>query len=151
MNIVKTFDQFDEKYIYYCDPIKNNVISDGSFIRIIYSTPYFSLNGINLLISLNNIFIEKYYSKFKCSFNVDTHYALIENIRQMEENILKNVTILNKTAQFKIYEQMKNGNIKIFSDNIEKTNNIFMLKISGIWETDQYYGLTYKFVKINHQ
>jgi len=151
MNIVKTFDQFDNKNIYYCDPIKNNVISDGSFIRIIYSTPYFSLNGINLLISLNNIFIEKYYSKFKCSFNVDIHYALIENIRQMEENILKNVNNVNKIAQFKIYEQMKNGNIKIFSDNIEKTNNLFMLKISGIWETDQYYGLTYKFVKINHQ
>ena len=34
---------------------------------------------------------------------------------------------------------------------IEKTNNLFMLKISGIWETDQFYGLTYKFVKINHR
>ena len=72
----------------------------------------------------------------------------------MEENILKNVNNVNnanKIAQFKIYEQMKNGNIKIFSDNIEKTNNLFMLKISGIWETDHFYGLTYKFVKINHR
>ena len=150
MNIVKTFEQFDEKNIYYCDPIKNNVISDGNFIRIIYSTPHFALNGINLFISLHNVFVEKYYSKYKCSFNIDTHHVLIENIRRMEESLLKNIHILNKIPQYKIYEQVKNGNIKIFSDNIEKTNNLFMLKISGIWETAQFYGATYKFIKINH-
>lgn len=150
MNIVKTFDQFDEKSIYYCDPIKNNIINDGNFIRIIYSTPNCSLHGITLLVSLQNVGIEKYYSKYKCTFNTDIHKDLIEKIRKLEESILHNSNILHKIPQYKIYEQVRNGNIKIFSDSFEKTNGLFVLKISGIWENDKFYGVTYKFVKINH-
>ena len=66
----------------------------------------------------------------------------------MEENIIKKINIKGKIPQHKIHDQLKNGNIKIFSDNIDKINNIFLLKIAGIWETDMYYGLTYKFVKL---
>jgi hypothetical protein len=65
---------------------------------------------------------------------------------------LKKVNIKNKTPMMKIYEQLKNGNIKIFTNELLfKTNNsAFTLKISGIWETDLYYGVTYKFFKINN-
>jgi hypothetical protein len=151
MNIVKKFDQYDDKFLYFCDPIKNNVMNDGLFIRIIYSTPFFALNGINLFVSLNDISIEKYYNKYKCTFNIGNHKDLIDNIKNIEETLLKKVNIKNKIPQYKIYEQIRNGNIKIFSDNIDKlTNNLFMLKISGIWETDLHYGVTYKFSNINH-
>jgi len=150
MNIVKTFEQFDDNCIYYCEPIKNNIINDGNFIRIIYSTPTCSLHGITMLISLQNVFIEKYYSKYKCAFNIETHKELIDKIRRLEESILRNSRILNKIPQFKIYEQIRNGNIKIFSDSFEKTNCLFTLKISGIWENEKFYGVTYKFIKINH-
>jgi hypothetical protein len=68
MNIVKTIEQYDEKNIYFCEPIKNNVMNDGLFIRILYSTPMFVINGINLFIALNDITIEKYYNKYKCCF-----------------------------------------------------------------------------------
>ena len=47
---------------------------------------------------------------------------------------------------YKIYEQIGNGNIKIFADNIEHISNQFLLKIAGIWETEYNYGLTYKFI-----
>jgi hypothetical protein len=151
MNIVKHIDQYDENYIYFCEPIKNNVMSDGMFIRILYSTPLFVLNGINLFILLNDVTTEKYYNKYKCNFNSVNHKEMIEKIKIIEENILKAIGIKNKLPQFKIYEQLKNGHIKIFSDNIEKINNgLFMLKISGIWETEIHYGITYKFSKINH-
>jgi hypothetical protein len=151
MNIVKTIDQYDDNYIYFCEPIKNNVMNDGFFIRILYSTSLFVINGINLFIELNDITIDKYYNKYRCSFNPINHKQMIERIKTIEENLLKHVNIRNKIPQFKIYEQLKNGNIKIFSENIEKiNNNLFMLKISGIWETEFHYGVTYKFVKINH-
>lgn len=155
MNIVKTLDQYNDKYVYFFDPIKNNIINDGNFIRILYSTPEFTLNGIYLLISLNDIVIEKYYNKYKCNFNVNAHYSLIEMIKNLEEKILEkynfgNKILHNKIAHFKIYEQLKNGNIKIFCDNIKKKyHNLFILKISGIWETELCYGLTYKFTKVN--
>jgi hypothetical protein len=148
MNIVKTLEQYDEDCIYFCDPIKNNIMNDGYFIRIIYSTPMFTLNGIYLSININHLTIEKYYNKFKCSFDITLYKDLIERLQTIEDNIIKKINIRGKIPQYKIYEQLKNGNIKIFSENVDKINNIFLLKIAGIWETDMYYGLTYKFIKI---
>ena len=88
MNIVKTIEQYDDNNIYFCEAIKNNIMNDGSFIRILYSTHHFVINGIYLYINLNDVSIE--------------------------------------------------------------INNLFILKISGIWETNTNYGLTYKFIKINN-
>ena len=150
MNIVKRIDQYDENNIYFCEPIKNNIMSDGNFIRILYSTPCIVLNGIYLLIQLNDVTLEKYYNKYKCNFNIAAHNELIESVKIIEENILKRISFTNKQPQFKVYEQIKNGNIKIFGDFVSKQNNLFILKISGIWETQQNYGLTYKFIKINN-
>jgi hypothetical protein len=78
---------------------------------------------------------------------VYSHAIIIDKIRTIEEGILRKINIKNKIPQCKIFEQVRNGNIKIFSDNIEKNNNTFLLKIAGIWETECNYGLTYKFIK----
>ena len=151
MNIVKTLDQYDENCIYFCDPIKNNVMNEGNFIRILYSTPTFVLNGIYLLIRLNDIIVEKYYNKYKCIFNVNNHKDIIEDVKAIEDSLLKKINIKNKFPQNKIHDQLKNGNIKIVSDVNPKTyTNSFLLKISGIWETETHYGVTYKFSKITH-
>lgn len=149
MNLVKKIEQFDINNIYFCEPIKNNIMNDGVFIRILYSTNNVVFNGIYLIISINNITSEKYYNKYKCSFNIENHKELIEQLRKIEDGILKKIDIKNKTPQLKIYDQIKNGNLKIFNEVINKDNSDFILKISGIWETQFYYGLTYKFNKIN--
>ena len=131
---------------FFCEPIKNNIIPEGNFIRILYSTNFFTLNGIYLIITLNNIICEKYFNKYKCIFNIHTHKDIIENIKNIEENLLKKIELKNKTPTNKIHEQLKNGNIKIFSDISNKNSCSFILKISGIWETHLSYGLTYKFL-----
>jgi len=148
MNIVKTLEQYDDDCVYFCEPIKNNIMNDGYFIRIIYSTPLIMINGIYILININHTTIEKYYNKFKCVFDIAIHKDLIEKLHIIEENIIKKINIKGKIPQYKIFEQLKNGNIKIFSDNNDKITNTFLLKIAGIWETDTYYGLTYKFIKV---
>jgi hypothetical protein len=148
MNIILTTEQYDENFVYFCDPIKNNIMNDGYFIRIIYSTPIFILNGIYLSININHLTIEKYYNKYKCCFDIIAYKEMIETLQTLETNLIKKVNIKGKIPQYKIYEQMKNGHIKIFSENIDKINNTFLLKIAGIWETDMYYGLTYKFIKL---
>ena len=151
MNIVKRIDQYKDESVYFCDPIKNNVMNEGNFVRILYSNSLFVLNGINLLVPLYDINIEKYYNKYKCIFNPVAHKELIDNLRVIEEGLLRKYNIRNKIPQFKINDQLKNGNIKLFLDNSEKlTNGNFMLKISGIWETESHFGLTYKFLKANH-
>ena len=147
MNIVKKIDQYDEKYVFFCEPIKNNVMNDGNFIRILYSTQHFVLNGIYLLINLNDITCEKFYSKYKCNFNISVHKEIIDKLKQIEEQLLKKYNT-NKIASYKIYEQLKSGFIKIFTDVGNRSQCSFILKISGIWETQYNYGLTYKFLKV---
>jgi hypothetical protein len=124
-------------------------MNDGNFIRILYTNPQVTLNGVYLFIKLNDIVCEKYYNKYKCNFDVLNHSDIIDNLKVIEENILKKIDIKEKTPQFKIYEQIKNGNIKIFNDIGNKSSCSFILKISGIWETFSNFGLTYKFVKVD--
>jgi hypothetical protein len=148
MNIVKRIDQYNNSCVFFNDSIKNNIINEGMFIRIIYSTQNVVLNGIYLLITINNIISEKYYSKYRCNFNIIQNIDVIENIKTIEEDLLAKIEIKNKIPQYKIYDQLKNGNLKIFTDIGNKSVCSFILKISGIWETSYNYGLTYKFIKI---
>jgi uncharacterized CHY-type Zn-finger protein len=147
MNLVKTIDQYENKYIYFCDPIKNNIMTEGNFIRILYSTPSVLLNGIYLFVTINDFTCEKYYNKYRCLFNVNTHKEQVSKLKEIEENILEKINIRSKIPQMKIYEQMKNGNVKVFNEISNKSSNSFILKISGVWETQFNYGLTYKFIK----
>lgn len=149
MNIVKELNQFNKDHIYFCDPIKNNIMTDGLFVRILYSTEFCVMNGIYLSIFFQNISVEKYYNKYRCNFDSQLHKNVIYKIKNIEEAILQKVNIKNKTPLYKIYDQICNGNIKFFSENIENINNLFLLKISGIWETETNYGVTYKFTNIN--
>jgi len=147
MNLVKSISQYNEDNIYFCEPIKNNVMNEGKFIRILYSTHNLVLNGIYLLVHINDITCDKYYNKYKCNFNTLHNKDIIDNIKTIEENILRKIEI-KKIPQLKIYEQLRNGNIKLFNE-VNKSFCSFILKISGIWETQFNYGLTYKFIKIN--
>ena len=121
-------------------------MNNGNFIRIIYSTSFFILNGIYITIQINYTSVDKYYNKFKCSFDTNQYKELIEKLKIIERGLLKKSGILGKIPQYKIYEQLKNSNIKVFSDSFDKIGNTFLLKIAGIWETDTEYGLTYKFI-----
>ena len=153
MFLIENIEQFNKNNIFFCESIKNNIIQNGNFIRILYSNDKFILNGIYLHINFNNILVEKYFNKYKCIFEMYNHQNLIQTIRNIEECILKRINIVNKTPTYKIYDLISTGNIKIFSENIDKINNTFLLKISGIWEDDLNYGVTYKFtpITISHQ
>jgi hypothetical protein len=150
MNLVITIQQYNDQYVYFCEPTRNNIMNEGGFIRILYSTDHMMLNGIYLLININNFVCDKYYDKYRCIFNVVNHMSLIQQLKQIEDKLLVKVGIQDKIPQHKIHEQLLNGNIKIFNNIYNKTSCSFILKISGIWETQYNYGLTYKFMEINH-
>ena len=148
MNIVKHLEQYKEDHVYFLEPIKNNIMNNGKFIRIVYSTPLFTLNGIYISFHINHTSIDKYYNKYKCSFDTNQYKEFIEKLRIFEEGLIKKIGIIDKIPQYKIYEQFKNGNIKVFSDTSDKIGSHFLLKIAGVWETVTEYGLTYKFLII---
>jgi hypothetical protein len=148
MNLVNTIEQYNNNNLFFCDPIKNNIMSEGNFIRILYSTDNTTLNGVYIYVNLHDIVCEKYYNKYKCVFNISNHKEIIDNLKIIEEDMLKKYRT-TKTPSYKIYDQIKSGYIKVFSDVTNRQNNSFILKISGIWETQNNYGLTYKFIKVN--
>lgn len=152
VNVILNTEQYKHNSIFFCEPIKNNIMSDGNFIRIIYSSSLFTLNGIYIKLPIHITHIEKYYNKYKYNFDKGIYSNLIEYIRLIEEDILKKVNI-SKLPQYKIVEQLNTGHLKIITDIVDATNienNNLLLKISGVWETDTEYGITYKFVNIIH-
>ena len=149
MNLAIYIKQYDETHAMLSDPIKNNIITDGNFIRIMYSDGNVTLNGIYLLIPMQHIQCEKYFNKYKCIFPVDLHEEIIQSIKGMEEQLLKKYST-TKIPYCKIYEQLKSGYIKLMEDIGSQPLCDFILKISGIWETQHHYGLTYKFIKTTH-
>ena len=150
MNIIKSIDQYNTNNVYFCEPIKNNVIVDGSFTRILYSSDIFTMNGIYLLVPLVNLTFEKYYQKYKCVFDNHQNINTTNKICDIEYQLLEKVSNImkNKKPQYKIQEQLKNSHIKIITETMPTTSSnmvLFLLKISGIWETELNYGVTYKF------
>ncbi len=149
MNVITTLNQFSLDHIYFQESIKNTVMDNSDFIRIIYSNPLFMLNGIYLQINFDIIQIEKFFNKYKCLFNIEDNKEVIEKICLIEKYILEKVNIKNKKPHYCIMKQLMSGFIKIFVENPEKHSN-YILKISGVWDSEEEYGITYKFIDINH-
>lgn len=153
MNIVIDIDEFNKDYIFLQEPVKNNIIDDSKFIRIIYSNNIFTINTVYITFNLNISQIENYFNKHKFVFNVKQNTKPINQLKSIEESILDKVFINNKNPVFRLYEQVNSGNLKLFKDNLKlhKINSVneFIIKISGIWENEYEYGITYKFVDMN--
>lgn len=153
MNLLLTPDNYNINYIYFNDSIKNTVIDNSNFIKIMFSNDDMYLNGIYLLIELENITLERYYNKYKCiiSDNISNN-KLFQFMYKLEHELLHKYNNI-KNKKLIITNQLKQNNIKLFIENkdIKEINNNkinFCLKISGIWEKNDEIGLTYKFTII---
>jgi|Laugresubdmm15sn_1035100.scaffolds.fasta_scaffold00070_19 hypothetical protein len=131
--------------IYFNKSVKNNILNNGYFTKINYSDDIIIMLGLYIKINLKDIKFETYYNKMKCTFSLIKNNDLIEQIKNLEINII-NKFIISKIPQYSLYEQLKSGNIKIY--NLKNLTDIFLLRISGIWENDTHYGLTYKIIPL---
>ena len=105
INLFTTIDRIELNNIFFQTPIKNTVIDNSLFIRIIYSTQNLVLNGIFMMIPLKICFVDKIYNKYKCSYNICENQKVISDIIQLEQNILQKLNIGNKIMRFKISDQ----------------------------------------------
>jgi len=153
---------------------QKNSINETNFIRFIYSSKIFSLQGICISFDLYTLSLEllqNQHNKYKCIFSISENNHIIQSIKELEFNLLKQVYFhhfhINKIPNYKLYEQFQNGEIKLFKplnticpfDSIKKTenNNLYsiknthtiIIKISGIWSSNDYFGLTYKLLTPN--
>ena len=138
------------------EPIKNSAVQYNYFYKLLYSTNIVSLTSIFLLFELNNLSFENDKIKFdKTTLNNSVFSKLIE----LEEHVL-NLIIDSKNKLYKlkeIYENQffkfslsdDNENINSYNYLKDLNNRTFIIKISGIWESKDSIGLTFKFIKVN--
>tara|TARA_Y100001970_G_C14239637_1_gene864084 strand:- start:1349 stop:1840 length:492 start_codon:yes stop_codon:yes gene_type:complete len=143
--------------IIICDPIKNSVMQYSNFYKIIYTNELISLNGLYILFDLNKVNI----NKEKIIFNYNDNKDVVDKIDFIENYILK-LNFTNKNKVFKITELFNNGYIKYcyndyainnINNNINNNNNnnikkSLILKISGLWETKDNIGVTFKIILV---
>ena len=156
MQLVQTLSQFAKSSIYLCSPIKNTILENGSFIRLIQSTDCCIFNSISIQVIMTHVTFEQYFNKKKCTFNPLENDYNIQQLIQIEEQLLKSVNIKNKDPVFTLKTQLEksfikkcylNCNTKQLHKHYDQIDIIF--KISGIWEDDIQYGLTFRFIIIN--
>lgn len=138
--MILTLDNFDVQRVYFGNTTKNNIISDGIFSHINYSTNYFSLNTVYLNIPLKMKTINS-NGKTKIFFKKNENEIIINKLKLIEEKLLQD---MSKKSQLKINQYLENEIIVVYSK--EKVNFSIILKISGLWETDEQCGLSFKFI-----
>jgi phosphatidate phosphatase APP1 len=154
MNILLKIDDFQENVV-FLESKKNNIMN-GNFIKMLYSTEHFSMNGIFIDFPIVNFEKKVYNGKKILFFNTSENSDLISRISKIESTIIElfiknecpqNKSLFNKKMVNTIHTQMINGMVKYYNYTNENDSNHFYIKISGIWETDLDIGLTYKIIQ----
>ena len=76
-------------YIYFNEPIQNNIINESRYIRILYSTPNIVFNGIHVLINLSIDNIDRQYNKNILYYNTDKNTQVINSIKETYDSSKK--------------------------------------------------------------
>ena len=144
--------------------IKKNIVMENSlFIKMIYSDENLVMNGIYLDIPLlpvpNGLNMgvnqnQNHSSLFFFSRDTANNQDIILKLVEMENDILQYYQYITpayyekKTPVYSMKSQLEKGYIKWgFSKKpFPKTLQHVCLKISGIWENNQEYGINYKFL-----
>lgn len=150
MNIVLTEQMFNSNHIYFIEPVVNTVMDNSQFIKIMYSDQNIILNSVYLLLKLKITNIDQYFKKIKYVIDINHDKLILNRIFQIEEEILKKYNC-KKKKKYTISDALSSGNIKIFPTLYTEANKkkcMFILKISGMWENETEYGLTYKLLTI---
>jgi hypothetical protein len=181
MNIVIDISNVYLNGIFIFDKRKN-VIIDGYFSRLVYSTSHFVMNGLYIkcqlykapenihsgLIRHSNSYphlpTSNSYSQLSTfslsDFSPDTfrsnesfdlknphNLTQVTTLSSIEEYILqqyKDTKTPNKVCVYNLRNQLYGGCLKINGNPTKNDSIKFILKISGIWETDTSIGITFK-------
>jgi len=146
-------DDFHQDNLHF-STMKDNIIIKGNFSKILYDDGDVTFNGIYLLFPIVSTGIYK-DKEYRChiSFNFFANEVAIKSLIKIENDIInfyKSFYNINKINIYSLKTQLYSGHLKIYMDSTPSQtmdeNRTFGLKISGIWENQNYVGLTYKFL-----
>tara|TARA_E500000178_G_scaffold329200_1_gene359880 strand:+ start:522 stop:1010 length:489 start_codon:yes stop_codon:yes gene_type:complete len=151
LNPEKHIDLYDNiRYLYP----KKNTIMDGEFTKILYSKNYVTMNGLYLYIPLS-VSERKNVENIHCRYmnmNNKQNLSIIHDLKTIEKVLLQNYKQYNNTDkhfELVLSKQLATGQIRVYHENSHKQKiNNYVIKISGIWETSNKIGLTYKILEL---
>lgn len=114
-------ESYNPNQFFFLEP-KPNIIIDGTFTKIIYTSEDFTLNGIYIFIPQDN--------------------KLTDTIRRLETNILSQYASHSNTQKEYFIGLFKKQRVPEYTI---KT----VLNISGVWENESHFGITYKWMEGN--
>jgi len=155
MNLVLDYSQFYIGNVHFLDT-KKNIIIDGIFTKMVYLDDIVSLNAIYIVFPCK-CYIDRTINRNNVMFSLNTHEN--QEIIELEKSILNNYMKhyqISKRMNTSLASQITNGRTRLYKEGHDNTqlheneDNIqIVLKISGVWETNDEIGITHKFVEMH--
>lgn len=158
MNIFLLSLDTSTEYNFYFLDTKPNVIMEGIFTKIIFTHSCFTLNGVYFSFPILHQSIETTVQKQDYIYFEPAqklNIPIIKQCKHMEKSVLQAYmdyrgNVSKKVPIYSVAKQLNSGKCRIQLRNNHKTDNIMrplIIKLSGIWETANEYGLTYKIIE----
>ena len=154
MNVILDIYNFSSENVYFLDK-KQNIIFDGFFTKIMYSNELFLMNGVFFQFPIKIVKLSENMNKYYVSFNphLTSNSEVLQGFADIENALLehyKKMNNCNKKINNMLSKQIYSGGIKIFNGYRKERVGFnvgplcLVIKISGVWETNDEIGITYK-------
>jgi len=134
---------------------KKNTVMNGEFTKILFSKDSVTMNGLYLHLPItvekkrttnNEVFI-RYIT------NTTTNMMVMRDLKSLENALMshyQSYTKRPKQIEYILDRQLSTNQIRVYHNNNSKYTNStnYVIKISGIWETDCKIGMTYKIMEL---
>jgi len=130
---------------------KKNTIMNGEFTKLLFSRNNITMNGIYLYIPFKvHDVTENNHIRYLITNN-HQNIKLKQDLQTVEDQLLKNYMNYNhikKKCEYVLANQLISNQIRVYRNNDKHTHDKYVIKISGIWETRDTIGLTYKILEL---
>ena len=140
MNVIIPHNLFDTHKILFKKPVENKIKCYNYFYRILYNDTFFTSR--NIILSLPLYFVTTHYNNNV--YHISFSNELLNSLLHIETDILNNINnITNKTMERLLFNEL---NHKRYVFHLNKQPELLLLRISGIWESREKIGITYKWI-----
>jgi len=146
MNLILPWKRFQPENIQFMKTRKNMIMEDSLFIKLLYSDENLVMNSvyIEFPIVVNDM------NRNMAQFHPKDNEALIQKMARIEQDILlyyKMVHQVEKNMVLSVLSILERGFFKFnhLPGCMPGRSEMFVLKISGIWESGDSIGLNSKF------
>ena len=140
MNLFIPYNIFEINKILFQKPVENKIKYYNNFYRILYNEGCYTIQNVIISIPESHIITNYNNKTYKISFNNDLLYSLF----YIEYELLKKINLITKK---KIERLLHNDCMyKRYILYLNKPPNKLFIRISGIWESNDKIGITYKFI-----